>query len=307
MIPDNVRRNLRRKSAYVDHVQMHNGAPLFSWIDINLTELCNRACTFCPRGNPDVYPNQDLHISTDLIKKMADELRGLNYEGAVVFCGFGEPLLHPRVVDLAAQFGPDIRLEIVTSGDRLNEKLIEKLIVAGVDYFVISMYDGPQQIDRFHAMFKNAGFDEKYYILRDRWHNEEDQFGLKLTNRAGMVTVGNQEAVDVTKPCHYPAYSMTIDWNGDALLCVQDWNKKVKLGNAHAQSLLEIWHTKRLHKMRMKLACGGRDAAPCNGCNTDGTLHGDNHVHAWQARELAKDPVIGVSSQPAKEAAATTA
>ena len=31
---------------------------------------------------------------------------------------------------------------------------------------------------------------------------------------------------------------MTIDWNGDILVCMQDWNKKIKFGNIQANSLL---------------------------------------------------------------------
>ena len=40
--------NLIRKSTFVDDVQFcaDEKTPMFSWIDISLTELCNRLCTF---------------------------------------------------------------------------------------------------------------------------------------------------------------------------------------------------------------------------------------------------------------------
>ena len=44
---------------------------MFSWIDISLTELCNRVCSFCPRADPDFYPNQNLHASNALIRRIA--------------------------------------------------------------------------------------------------------------------------------------------------------------------------------------------------------------------------------------------
>ena len=31
--------NIERKSVYVDSVQMHEGKPLFSWLEINLSEF----------------------------------------------------------------------------------------------------------------------------------------------------------------------------------------------------------------------------------------------------------------------------
>lgn len=40
MLNEATKANLRRKSAYVDVVQWHEGKPLPSWIDLNLTELC---------------------------------------------------------------------------------------------------------------------------------------------------------------------------------------------------------------------------------------------------------------------------
>lgn len=278
--------NLRRKSTYVDAVQLHDGIPLFSWIDINPTELCNRTCVFCPRNDPGSYPNQNLHISLALIDKIAEELKQLNYRGAIAFSGFGEPLLHPHIVEVASRFGKAIRLEIITNGDKLTPDLIHRLVEAGVDYFVISMYDGPFQRDHFNRMFEAAGCPPSYYILRDRWHTEEDGYGLKLTNRAGTVNVGKQDPVDITLPCYYTIYSMTLDWNGDALLCVQDWNKRVKLGNVYAQSLLEIWQSDALMKFRRKLAKGKRVMPPCDKCNTSGTLHGFNHLEAWQQSGL---------------------
>ena len=53
--------NLRRKSGFIDEVQRKNGVPLFSWVDINITELCNRKCVFCPRVDENLYPNLNLN------------------------------------------------------------------------------------------------------------------------------------------------------------------------------------------------------------------------------------------------------
>lgn len=289
-ITERTKQNMVRKSDFVDDVQLvgDDGIPLFSWIDISLTDLCNRVCAFCPRADEDVYPNQNLHMSVSLIEKMSTELKELDYKGGIAFCGFGEPLLHPNIVKIIEIFGIEVRTEIVTNGDKLKIPLIHKLFDAGLSFLCISMYDGPHQVKHFQDMMEEAGIDQTRYILRDRWHNEEDSFGLKLTNRAGVMEFGPSVEKIEDKRCFYPAYSITLDWNGDALLCVQDWNKKVKLGNAHGSSLLNIWRQLRVHKIRTKLMNGNRCDAPCNGCNADGTLHGFNHVNAWSRIERVK-------------------
>lgn len=280
--------NLTRKAAFVDAVHMRNGVPMFSWLEISPTELCNRsagapkACSFCPRIDAKEYPNQPLHMSLTLAKKIADELRDIQYQGAVVLCGFGEPLLHPQIVELVRCFGHDVRLEIVTNGDRLNYGLIRDLIEAGCDYFAVSMYDGAHQAPRISALFSEAGYGPEFYTLRDRWHGAQDDFGLKLTNRAGTITVGNQQPVDTTRACQYLAYELFCDWNGDILLCPQDWVKKVKFGNVMTDSLFDIWTSKVMHKRRMQLLRSRAGLSPCEGCNADGTMHGAEHAKAWR-------------------------
>lgn len=279
MLNEATKENLRRKSAWVDRVQMHQGVPLFSLLEINPTELCTRACSFCPRSDPAFYPNQNLHMPVALARKLGDELRGLDYIGGVSFCGYGEPLLHPRLEDLTAAFA-GIRCEIVTSGDGLTVERIKSLHDAGMSYFVVSLYDGPHQVEDFRSRFAAAGVEA--YLLRDRWHNAADDFGLKLTNRAGAVTVGEQDAVDADKPCGYPSYEMLLDWNGDVLLCPQDWGKRVKFGNVQMQSLFEVWTSRAMTKRRRQLMRARGGLNPCAGCNVAGDLHGHNHIAAWQ-------------------------
>jgi radical SAM protein with 4Fe4S-binding SPASM domain len=282
MLNEATKSNLRRKSVYIDDVQLIENAPLFSWIDINPTELCNRKCVFCPRVSEEDYPNQQLHMDLTLAKRIADELKQLRYLGVVVFSGFGEPMMHPQFTKLVAIFKDVCRTEVVTNGDFLKEKKIKELRDAGLDYFVVSMYDGPEQREKFTSLFNSCGVSEEHYILRDRWHTEEDSFGLKLTNRAGKVTVGDQAPINIQHPCYYTAYSLTLDWNGDVLLCMQDWNHKIKFGNIQNQSLLDIWNSRYYNQFRKKLLNGSRACSPCSGCNTDGTLHGHEHAKVWR-------------------------
>ena len=55
-------KNVERKGKIIDQVQFIDKVPLFSWVDLNPTELCNRRCVFCPRKDDTFYPNQNLHV-----------------------------------------------------------------------------------------------------------------------------------------------------------------------------------------------------------------------------------------------------
>jgi radical SAM protein with 4Fe4S-binding SPASM domain len=278
-----IMKNIERKSKYIDQVQTYDKLPIFSWIDINVTELCNRRCEFCPRKDPTIYPNQNLHMDLELGNQIANELREYNYKGGVIFSGYSEPLLHPDIQKLVGLFGKDIHTELVTNGDKLNVKVLNELFSGGLGVLLISMYDGPQQIEYFQEMLLKADIKEEQYVLRDRWYSIEEDYGLKLTNRAGTVKGLYQQSLEQLRPCFYLHYSMQIDWNGDVMLCVQDFNKKIKFGSVYAESLLDIWNSPNMGKYRKSLLKGYRTIFPCNNCNVDGTLHGKNHAKIWKS------------------------
>lgn len=273
--------NAERQSKYADQIQLTGDMPLFSWVDINATELCTRKCKFCPRNDDNIYPNQNLNVQYDLVKKIAKELKSLEYKGGVIFSGYGEPLLHKDIVKLIDIFDRDIHVELVTNGDRLNAGLLRDLYSAGLGMIIVSMYDGPHQVDHFMEMFGKAGIAEDRYFLRNRWYSADDNFGLFLTNRGGTIGTDERKTDKCNAPCYYTSYFLLIDWNGDVLLCPQDWNKKIKFGNIHTQSLLDAWKSQNMAKYRKTLGGGSRDLYPCNLCNVKGTLHGYNHVKLW--------------------------
>jgi len=286
--------NIERKKPSINQVIMYDGFPLFSFLELNINEICNRVCPFCPRVDPKNYPNQDIHMSVELAENIANQLANIKFKGIVNISGTGEPLLTKHIVDIVKQFGDrDIHIEIVTNGDTLVKKngpeLIKNLYSAGLKQFVISLYDGPEQIEYFNSLFNSCGVDKSLYSLRDRWYDESEDFGLLYTNRAGNIgftslsDIAKEKLINSGKSaCFYTHYSMMIDWNGDSLLCCQDaYNRTINFGNVADRSLLEIWKDSKLMEYRNKLKNGDRSLLPCNNCNANGQVFGGNHVKAW--------------------------
>lgn len=287
--------NIQRKQPSINAVQSYNDLPLFSFIELNINEICNRRCPFCPRADPSTYPNQNIHMDVSLAENIAIQLADLNFKGIVNISGTGEPLLTKHITDIVKQFGDrGIHIEIVTNGDMLVRKkgkqLIKDLYSSGLCQFVVSMYDGPEQIEQFNNLFAECGIDKSSYSLRDRWYDESEDYGLLYTNRAGNI--GFQHLSDVAKDklmksgksaCFYTHYAMMIDWTGDALLCCQDmYNRTVKFGNVKDKALIDIWLDAKLMEFRNKLKNGERSLSPCNGCNANGQIFGKNHAESWK-------------------------
>ena len=97
-------------------------------ISIHSTELCNRTCYFCPRSDPKIYPNQNLHISEDTIRRLSSELKLNNYTNRVGWSGNGEPLLTKDFYKLAkiiSDENPQLSVhEIITNGDKIKPAVI---------------------------------------------------------------------------------------------------------------------------------------------------------------------------------------
>ena len=246
-------------------------------VEINPVELCNRSCVFCPRNDKSVYPNRNLHMSATTMRNISDGLNQINYSGRLTFSGFGEPMLHENIFELiriSKQIETIERVQLITNGDKLSRSLIEQLYDNGVDRLEINMYDGPGQQQKFEQMLQDVSADR--YYLRHHYKAPEQNYGLILNNRAGSVDVGERIKSPVMSRCNLPFYKLMIDWNGDVLLCCQDWKRvsDIKL-NVNHMTIQEIWLNEQFEKYRERLSNNDRKLKPCNTCNINGTIQGD--------------------------------
>lgn len=246
-------------------------------VEINTTELCNRKCVFCPRHDPKVFPNRNLHMTPDGARILADRLKDIDYKGKVSLSGFGENLLNPYFIDIVnelAQKLPNAIIECNTNGDRLDYDYVVRLYKAGLNFLYINLYDGPEQYAKFDKIMNH--FDPEQYKYRMHWSQADH--GLILNNRSGTIDWIGVDEVDVAtlkgKPCHYPFYKMFVDWNGDVLFCSNDWGREHVVGNLFQSSVYDVWFSPIMRKIRNKLMKGNRDHSPCDKCSVDGTLFG---------------------------------
>jgi radical SAM protein with 4Fe4S-binding SPASM domain len=273
----------RRQQAQTVAATTDHDNPLRSLltVELNTTELCNRDCVFCPRSDPEVYPNRNLRLSLECATKVADDLAALGFQGRVSFSGFGEPILHKGFTGLIEAVRarlPRNQIDTNSNGDKLTARIIASLYAAGLTYVYVNMYDGPEQRPHFERLFAEAGVDASRYRLRPHWGGPGETFGLILNNRSGMVTapsLGIQPPPSpIAHPCYYPFSHAMIDWNGDLLLCSNDWGRARVIGNVMTQRIDELWMSDVMLEIRRKLMAGDRGDKPCATCSVNGTLSG---------------------------------
>jgi len=275
--------NIKRRTVIVDDKLIyHKGVPIPSWIELSLIDVCNRKCVFCPKSDPLIAPDTYQKMNMKLIEKLTKELKEINYQGSVTLCGYGEPMLHKEVFEMTRKLAEAAFVEIVTNGDTLKPKTINKLYNYNANKLLISLYDGPDQVKKFKDMVQEAKVPSDFVILRDRWHGADKDYGLKLTNRTGTVKIGNQDSVETFTYCNYPSYSVLIDWNGDLFLCPQDWQRNMATGNIMKDNFFNIWTGSTISKYRKNLLQGKRCESPCSECNAEGTVLGKSHAESWR-------------------------
>lgn len=269
-------------------------APWFTTLEFSVTGLCNRTCEFCPRADPSVYPNRNEHLELGLYEKIVQELGSRGYASNVVYSGFGEPTLNkklPTFIQLTRQHCPDSFIEVKTDGDFLDVEKVTLLFEMGLSRLNVSVYDGPDHMDRFAEMRREAGIDDQRFIMRGRFLPQSKNFGLILSNRAGMVkpSIVPPLKEPLERNCYYPFYIVMVDHKGDVLLCPHDWGKKLIVGNLHTMTLAEAWNSPVMHHVRERLSSKVRDFGPCDVCSVNGLLEGKEQFEAWEQRRAAEE------------------
>ena len=176
----------RRRKQEIEHFERNSlkESKFFSAlvvIELNLTELCNRKCVFCPRVDPKIFPNRNLHTDLKTTEKIATDLAERNYAGRISFSGFGEPLLckdFDEHIKILRKKLPNVYLETNTNGDKLNPARIKELFDIGLSNLYINMYDGPEQIKFFEEMISKSAVNKERLFLRPHWVGYHKDWGL---------------------------------------------------------------------------------------------------------------------------------
>lgn len=262
---------------------------LLQEVEIDPINICNRSCSFCPRGQG--YANTKDKLEVDVSRAINKSLREIEYSNIISFCGKGEPLLHKRLEDhikiiLSGIYPRQVLL--ICNGDRVTPERLKSLKEAGVTDIRISLYDSDTSAD-FMLMNESVGL----------------KMGFRHNYNGVNFEVNRNEIFDkikkdpVNRSCYYPFINTMIDFNGDVLLCCNDWTKTNKFGNVLTSSIKEMWCSKRLNAVRDRLAQSKRDFFPCAACDVDGCLSGkkqfDSYVEMQQNKldfDLGQEAVL---------------
>lgn len=120
---------------------------------IESTNQCNLKCIMCPRKD---MTRKSEFMDFSLFKKIIDECS--EYVDFVYLHHFGEPLLHPHLIDMINYCGENnIKTGISTNGTLLSEDVSHKILDSTLDRIIFSL-DGATQ-KTYEKIRRNAHFE----------------------------------------------------------------------------------------------------------------------------------------------------
>jgi MoaA/NifB/PqqE/SkfB family radical SAM enzyme len=136
--------NSKSKAAkeYLQRFSPFSTKPPLTKLYIEPTSLCNLQCRTCIRNSWDEPIGS---MDMNLYRKLLSDLQEFSTLNSIAFWGYGEPLAHPEIVNMAAlahEMG--LKTEVITNGHLLDQDIAKGFMQAGLDTLVVSV-DGTTQ------------------------------------------------------------------------------------------------------------------------------------------------------------------
>lgn len=295
-------------NAQIEHVQDSYGirpdAQEFPMMCVlSFVYVCNAKCPYCPYTNSEIrfdYRDRPF-MNEDTFKIIATQCG--EYGAWVRLSGGGEPMLHPKAVELmeyAKKVGGKVGL--ITNGSRFTEENTKRLLEAGVDMIEFSVdaadekaYARVRKGLDWETLLKNVC---RMVELRDKLKSPSkiiasgvNQGGVDIDavakfwepivdnfQRRKYLTWGINDpskSADSTPylppdqmiPCPFLFERLNIDSRGKVMVCGFDIEAATDMGNVHEKTIKEIWHGEGFEYYRQKhLSKKGDDMEMCKNC-----------------------------------------
>lgn len=222
---------------------------MFTSVAIEVNTDCNRKCAYCPNSN-----HEQTHKFMDdwTFRFVLTGLVRMHFWGVFYFHFYNEPLMCPTLkqkIRMVKNNFPFSRVHIVTNSDYLDDRVVAELMEDGVAKIAVTLHDADKERqlsnlkDRCPTMFNHLSIGEI----------------TTFQNRGGNVAL---KPVYV-KSCNLPEH-IVFGYNGDVILCCNDYMRTAVFGNIHKQPLWRIWDD--YADVRRKIRRGKYSLPVCRKC-----------------------------------------
>lgn len=271
-------------------------------LQIETTDICNAKCIMCPHISMK-RKKRTMNLK-DFIKICKNVLDYEKIE-VITVSGFGEPFLDKGIIDKIKWVNdnyPKIKVDIYTNASFLDKKITEELLKLKVHKINFSINGTEESYKKIMALDYNLTKENILYFL-----NKKKELELKypLTNISLMIISENKNEVDkiinfwlektdsvmaylpsdwagnlkgITSanarvfkfkrwPCKVLWTSVTVDVDGNVVMCCRDYESRVKFGNLLKKNIKEIRESEEFKELLEKQKNYDFSSPVCNMCD----------------------------------------
>ncbi len=271
-------------------------------LQIENTNLCNAKCIMCPHGimkrKKKTMNQKDFE---KMVKRVLKEYPNIRL---LTITGFGEPLMDRELVkkiDFLNKNYPELWIDIYTNASLLDKKLSEKLLKKKIHKIHIAINAMEKNYKKITGLdYKKVKENVLYFVERKKELEKEfplinfslmilkenkkdiDDF-IKLWSSYGdsvmtyrpLEWAGDKKIEAAEKPpfkkkrwpCIPLWQNITIDVDGNIIMCCQDYESKVKFGNILKQPIKQIMNNPEFKKIREMHKNGNYSMDICKTCD----------------------------------------
>lgn len=258
-------------------------APGLISANLELTNLCNLKCSFCPTGNGLLARPRG--FMEPAVFRAA--LAGAGPLEFVLLFQWGESLLHPEFGDLAREAGTaGARTLVTTNGTLLDDRRVGTLLDAGLDRVTVSV-DGDEAT---HEAIRGVPLSQTESGL-ERLLSARDARGSHTAVDVSMVVAPETESASehfrhtfegradrvqqiplLTRGerrtrCREPwRGGLVVLQDGTVTVCCVDHDGALAVGHVASDRLKDLWNGEGMQELRRRHVAGDLPAV-CAGCS----------------------------------------
>ena len=248
-------------------------------VDVELSSICNLNCPMCYTITAQFKKKVNTgFMDFDLFAKIVDEIG--NKVPALRLSLRGEPTLHKQFIEcIRYAKSKGIReVSFLTNGSKLSPEYFEKIMLAGADWITISVDGLGETYERIRKPLKFDDMLEKIKVakkikeqhnshrpvikIQSIWPAIKDNPTVYYETFAPYVDlIAFNPLIDYLSKdrnilyeenfsCPQLYQRLVIGADGLAMMCANDEENDVIVGNTNNESIYDIWHSDKLQKIR---------------------------------------------------------
>jgi len=252
-------------------------------LQLEPTNICNLRCIMCPQYTSK---RKKGFMDFGLFQKVVDDAVGFGVKRVWLYAQ-GEPLLHPRIIDMVGYLKKKkLGVDITTNGmllDSVKARALFNSNMDSADYITFSVMGRSKEVHE--SIMKGADHDlvesnilslmelrrqrkisgpivqTKLYSMPENLHEiaAYEKFWRGKVDRVLPVTpishsfskTADNDKITLKRSFCTQAWDrITVYWNGDMTLCNNDTNGENVAGNLQAESIKEVWYCDKYMQFR---------------------------------------------------------